>query len=109
MTTKAPVKKTGTPTEHVKHAIDELELARDDVSDRARGHIDEVLGWLRDTAGDLGTKARDTAGEWQSTLETAGDDLRVECGRRAVRAQQNTLALDELAAEITLRRDEIGD
>ena len=101
--------KTITPVDHVKHAIDELDLARNGASDQTRERIDEVLAWLRDAADDLGTRAKDTAAEWQATLEAAGEDLRLEFGRRAVRAQQSTEALSEISAEVRHRKTELTE
>jgi hypothetical protein len=100
---------SATPVDHVKHAINELELARDGVSDQARGHIDEALKRLRGSADDVGARAKGTVADWQATLEAAGEDLRVEFGRRAVRAQQNAAALSEISAEVRRRKLQLTD
>jgi vacuolar-type H+-ATPase subunit H len=100
--------KTVNPADHVRQAIDELDQARDGASQQAREHIDTALQRLRDAADDLGTRARDQMSEFQDALESAGEDLRIEFGRRAVRAQRSTSALMEIGAEVRRRKAELS-
>jgi hypothetical protein len=58
-------------------------------------------------ADDLRHRGQDQAGDWQQTLEHAGEDLRVELGRRGVRAQSSPEALKDLAGEIRKRQAEL--
>jgi hypothetical protein len=54
-----------------------------------------------DQAADQTRKAlRDMKHDWQRKLQYASDDLRLEIGMEAVRAQRTSLALDTLAKEI---------
>ena len=101
--------KTASPAVHVRQAIDELDQARDGASQQVRDHIDVALQRLRDVTDDLAAHARDQASEFQDALESAGEDLRVELGRRAVRAQRSVSGLNEISAEIRRRKTELTD
>ena len=99
--------KTTSPTEHLRQAIDELGQAREGASQQVREHIDAATQRVRDAADDLGSRARDQATEFQEALESAGEDLRIELGRRAVHAQRSVSALTEMSTEIRRRKAEL--
>ena len=99
--------KTASPADHVRQAIDELDQAREGASQQAREHIDTALHRLRDAADDLGARARDQMSDFQDMLESAGEDLRIELARRAIRAQRSSSALTEISAEVSRRKAEL--
>lgn len=95
------------PVDHVRKAIDELDEARAEAGQQARERIDSTIDRLRELAGDLSTRMKDQAGEFQDMLESAPDDLRLEFGRRVVRAQRTPEALTALAGEVRRRKAEL--
>jgi hypothetical protein len=100
--------KTVSPADHVRQAIDELDQARGGASQQVREHIDTALRRLRDATDDFAAHARDEASDFQDALESAGEDLRIELGRRAVRAQRSLSGLNEISAEIRRRKAELA-
>jgi hypothetical protein len=92
--------KTASPVDHLRQAIVELSQAREGASHEVREHIDTAMQRLRDATDDLSERALDQATEFQEALESAGEDLRIELGRRGVRAQCSMSALTEISAEI---------
>ena len=106
--TKKPAKKPApTALDHLQKAAKDLDKARDVASREARTTIDDALAKVREAAEDVRERARDQAGEWQEALERAGEEMRVELGRRAVRAQSSPEALKQLSAEIRKRKAEL--
>ena len=95
------------PVDHVRKAIEELDEARTEVGQQARARIDAAIERLREVTNDLGARVKDQAGEFQEMLDDAGDDLRLEFGRRAVRAQRTPEALTALAGEVRRRKAEL--
>ena len=98
---------TATTLDHLQHAAKDLDKARGQAGQDVVHSIDAALKRIREAADDVRHRAQDQAGDWQETLEHAGDDLRVELGRRGVRAQSNPDALEELREEISKRRAEL--
>lgn len=98
---------TESTLDHLQHAAKELDEARGQAGHDAVSNIDSALKRVRDAAADVRHRAQDQAGDWQETLEQAGDDLRLELGRRGVRAQTSPEALAELSGEITKRQAEL--
>jgi hypothetical protein len=99
--------KTASPTDHLRQAIDELAQAREGASHQVREHIDTAMQRVRDATDDLHARARDQATEFQEALESAGEDLRIELGRRGVRAQRSVSALTDISAEVRRRKAEL--
>ncbi len=108
MTTATKKQHTTSTLDHLQHAAKELDKARGQASHDVGHNIDAALTRIRDAADDVRHRAEDQAGSWQETLEHAGDDLRVELGRRGVRAQSSPEALKELTGEIRKRHAELA-
>jgi hypothetical protein len=108
MTTATKKQHTATTLDHLQHAATELDKARGQATHDVVHNIDAALTRIREAAADVRHRATDQAADWQETLEGAGDDLRVELGRRGVRAQSSPEALKELAGEIRKRQAELA-
>jgi hypothetical protein len=106
---KKPVKKSvgKTSIDYVQEAIADIRKARESVAGEAAEQLDHASDRLRVLASDLRGRAEDEVHEFQSTLESAGEQVRVELGRRAIRAQASTTALTQLSSEIRKRRAEL--
>ena len=63
---------------------------------------------VRDAARDFRGRTQDQLSEWERTLDRATDDVLVDVGRLAVRAQRSPAALRELSAEIRHRKEELA-
>lgn len=108
MTTTAKTKKhTATTLDHLQHAAKDLDKARGQAGQDVATNIDAALTRIHEAADDVRHRAQDQAGEWQEALEHASDDLRVELGRRGIRAQSSPEALKELSGEIRKRQAEL--
>ena len=105
---KAPAHAQPTTADRLKDAVEDLDKARDQAGQQAKEGIDSAIARIREAASELGDRARDQTGEWQSALESAGDDLLRELGRRAVRAQRSPAALKDLSDEIRRRKAELA-
>ncbi len=108
MTTATKNQHTASTLDHLQHAVKELGKARGQAGHDVAHNIDAALTRIREAADDVRHRAKDQAGDWQDTLEHAGEDLRVELGRRSVRAQSSPEALKELAGEIRKRQAELA-
>ena len=108
MTTATTKQHTASTLDHLQHAATDLDKARGKASQDVSDNIDAALTRIREAADDVRNRAKDQAGDWQETLEQAGDDLRVEIGRRSVRAQTSPAALKELTGEIRKRQAELS-
>ena len=100
-----------TAADYLDHALEDLAQARPQAREETRAVIDSAVQQtreaLRDLKEDLGgrakklhTKHQEQTWDWQRKLQYASDDLRLELGIEAVRAQRTSLALDALAKEI---------
>ncbi len=105
--TTAGKKKHTTTLDHLQHAATELDKARGQASHDVTSNIDAALTRIREAADDVRHRAQDQVTDWQETLEHAGADMRVDLGRRAVRAQSTPEALAELTGEIEKRQAEL--
>lgn len=108
MATTTRKKHTASTLDHLQHAAQDLDKARAQATQDVRQGIDDALARIREAAQDVRTRAEDQSGEWQDALEHASDEMRVELGRRGVRAQSSPAALKELAGEITQREAELA-
>lgn len=108
MTTATKKQNTASTLDHLQHAATELDKARGQAGHDVVHSIDTALGRIREAADDVRHRAQDQAGDWQEALEGARGDLRVELGRRGVRAQSSPEALEELAGEIRKRQAELA-
>lgn len=104
MATATTKQQTASTLDHLQHAAQDLDKARARASSDVREGIDAALGKIREAAEGVRGRAHDQTGEWQDALEHANDEMRVELGRRGVRAQSSGDALDALSGEITKRR-----
>jgi hypothetical protein len=73
----------------------------------AGAQLDQAADRIREFASELRSRADDEIHEFQSALDRAGEQLRVELGRRAIRAQGSPQALTQLSAEIRKRKAEL--
>ncbi len=108
MTTATKKQHTASTLDHLQHAATELDKAREQANHDVAHNIDAALTRIREAADDVRHRAQGQAGDWQEALEHASDDLRVELGRRGVRAQSSPEALKELAGEIRKRQAELA-
>ena len=101
-------RRAGRTSDRLKDAVEDLDKARDQAGQQAKESIDSAIARIREAASELGDKARDQTAEWQTALESAGDDVLRELGRRAVRAQRSPAALKDLSDEIRRRKAELA-
>ena len=97
-----------TPLDHLQHALEDLDHARQDAGQGARERIDAAVDCVRDAARDFRSRGQDQVSEWEKLLAHETDDVLVELGKLAVRMQRNPAALRELSAEIRTRRAELS-
>jgi hypothetical protein len=90
-----------------KRAAAKKPAAKKPAAGDAGAQLDRAAERLRDVASELRVRAEDEVKEFQSALDRAGEQLRVELGRRAIHAQGSTAALTQLSAEIRKRRAEL--
>jgi uncharacterized protein YicC (UPF0701 family) len=116
MTTKTDEQ---TVADYLEHAVEDLNEARQQAGDEVRAGIDSAISRSREALEDLRSDAHERtlklrsraekrAGEWQTTLEDATEDVRRELGIRAVRAQRSKDALDALSDEIKSQKKTLG-
>lgn len=94
-------------SENLQKAIDDLRGAGEKATGEVRSQIDSAVSRLRDATSDATSRAQDQASEWRDTLEKATEDVRLQLGKLAIRAQTNTDALDELQKELKARKKEL--
>jgi hypothetical protein len=99
---------SATPLDHLHHALDDLGRAREGAGQQARDRIDAAADSVRDAATGFRSRAEDRASEWEHTLQRETDEVLVELGKLAIRAQRSPGALRELSAEIRHRKGELG-
>jgi hypothetical protein len=106
-----PAAKTRAETsslEYVERALEDLEHARQQATREVRADIDDAAERLRHAVGDLGDRVQEQLSEFEHMLDRAGNDLRRELARRAIRAQRTPEALTELAREVRKRKAELA-
>jgi methyl-accepting chemotaxis protein len=113
-TRKPPAKPAKTSLDHLQEAMADLEKARQAATGEIRASIDTAIERmrgiatdLRERAGDLGSRAGDDTREFEESLDRASEQLRVELGLRAIRAQDSVEALTKLSAEIRRRKAQL--
>jgi hypothetical protein len=109
MATKTAKKDGATSLDHLQHALEDLGRAREGAGQQARDRIDAATDSVRDAASTLRTRAEERVSDWEEMLKRETDDVLVEIGRLAVRAQRSPEALRELSAEIRRRKAEIAE
>jgi hypothetical protein len=97
--TRKPAKKPAAKKQAAKAPADYVQ--------EAIGDVDRANDRLRTLASDLRVRAEDEVRQFQSSLDRAGEQVRVELGRRAIRAQGSTQALTQLSSEIRKRKAEL--
>ena len=81
MTTAA--KKSPTAVDHLQHAVGDLDSAREQATQDVRERIDAAIERIRKAAADARERAEHQRDEFEDALEHAGEDVRLELGRRA--------------------------
>lgn len=109
-TTKAKAAKTkaSTPMEYVQDALGDVDKARQSAQGEAKAQLERASERLRDLAVDMRERAGDEMRELESTLDRAGETLRLEIALRAIRAQSSTESLTKISAEIRKRKAELA-
>ena len=109
-----------TAADYLEHALEDLTQARQQAQEETRAVIEsavertrEALRDLKGAAGERAKKLRtmhqDQTLEWQGRLQYASDNVLLEIGIEAVRAQRTSLALNAMAEEIKrCRRTAVG-
>jgi hypothetical protein len=105
-TKKAPAPKPAEKSslDYLQQALDDLDSAREQAQHEVGASIDAAVDRIRDARNDLTTRAHDEAGDLQSRLEHASEEVRREIGRTAIRAQRTPDALTAMQAEIRDRK-----
>jgi hypothetical protein len=93
--------------DQIQKAIDDLRSAGEKATGDVRSSIDSAVDRLRDVSGSASSRAQDQVSSWRETLDKATEDVRKELAKLAVRAQNSTEALDEIAKEIEDRRKSV--
>jgi len=93
--------------DQIQKAIDDLRSAGEKATGDVRSSIDSAVDRLRDVSGSASSRAQDQVSSWRDTLDKATEDVRKELAKLAVRAQNSTEALDEIAKEIEDRRKSV--
>lgn len=105
-------------TENLQKALDDLRGAGEKATGDVRSQIDSAVSRLRDATSDAQARVRDAtsdatsraqdqAGEWRETLEKATEDVRLQLGKLAIRAQTTSEAIEELEKELKARKKEL--
>lgn len=100
-----------TAADYLEHAVEDLTQARQQAQANTQAMIEsavertrEALRNLKEAAGGQGKKLRtrhqDQTLDWQRRLQYASDDVLLEIGIEAVRAQRTSLGLDAIAQEV---------
>lgn len=107
---KAPAPKPAgkSALDYLQKALEDLDRAREQAQQEARVNIDSAVDRIRDVRKDLSTRAHDEAGDLQSRLDHASEELRRELGRTAIRAQRTPEALTAMQAEIRDRKRKLS-
>jgi hypothetical protein len=109
-TKKAPAPKPAEKSslDSLQQALDDLDSAREQAQHEVRASIDAAVDRIRDARNDLTTRAHHEAGDLQSRLEHASEEVRREIGRTAIRAQRTPDALTAMQAEIRDRKRKLN-
>jgi hypothetical protein len=107
--TTKPVKKPAgkSSIDFVQEALSDIDKARLSAQGEARAQLDRTTDRLKTLVTDLRERAGDELRDVESSLDRANEQVRVEIGLRAVRAQSSPEGLAKLAAAITTREAEL--
>jgi hypothetical protein len=94
-------------TENLQKALEDLRGAGEKATGDVRTRIDDAVKRLNDVSEQARSGASDQASSWRDTLDKATEDVRVQLGKLAVKAQTSVEALDSLADEIKARAKEL--
>jgi hypothetical protein len=93
--------------DQVQKAIDDLRAAGEKATGDVRSRIDDAVSRLREVSGEASSRAQDQVSSWRETLDRATEDVRKELAKLAVRAQNSSESLDEIAKELEERRKSV--
>jgi hypothetical protein len=99
----------GGVTDNLRKALDDLRSAGEKATGDVRSSIDDAVRRINDATSDVRSQATDQVGEWTSTLDTATEDVRLQLGKLAVRAQTSRDSLKAIEKEAKARRKELKD
>jgi hypothetical protein len=94
-------------TDSVQKAIDDLRGAGEKATGDVRAQIDSAVSRLREATSGATSRASDQAGDWRETLESVTEDVRLQLGKLAIRAQTSKAAIEELEEEVKKRKKEL--
>jgi hypothetical protein len=97
-----PAEKTS--LDYLQQALDDLDNARLQAQQEVRSSIDSAVERIREARKELTTRAHGEADDLQARLDRATDEVRLELGRTAIRAQRTPEALTAMQAEIRDRK-----
>ena len=97
-----------TSMDYLQEAISDVDKARQSAGGEMRERLDEAMERLRTVATELRERAEEQAHDLEASLDRAGEELRIEFGVRAVRAQRSPKALTRMSSEIRKRRAELA-
>ena len=113
-TRKAPAKPAKSSLDYLQEAMADLEKARQSATGEIRASLDAAIERMRRLATELRERAEELRGraddevrDFEKSLDKASDQLRVELGLRAIRAQDSVEALTQLSAEIRRRKAQL--
>jgi hypothetical protein len=95
-------------SESLQKALEDVRAAGEKATGDVRTRIDDAVKRLNDASDQVRSGASDQASNWRDTLDKATEDVRIQLGKLAVKAQTSDEALDALADEIKARRKELG-
>jgi hypothetical protein len=108
-TKKHPDQPAGrTSFEFLQEAISDIDKARLAVQGDANAQLDRTADRLRKLAAGMRTRAEEELHDLESSMDRAGESLRVEFGVRAIHAQTTPDALTRLAKALHEREAELA-
>lgn len=91
----------------VQEALSDIDKARQSAQGEARAQLDRTTERLKTLVTDLRGRAGEELRDVESSLDRANEQVRVEIGLRAVRAQTSPEGLAKLAAAVSTRAAEL--
>lgn len=95
------------PIDELTAALDDLLELRATVDEDTVKAVDRLTERVAEARRLLINRRREQLSGWQQGLADAGEDVRRELGRWAIRAQRTTGALAQLADEIVRRKSQL--
>jgi len=99
---------TSSVSENLQKAMDDLRSAGEKATGEVRANIDDAVERLREASSEASSSASDQMASWRNALEDATEEVRVQFGKLAVRAQDSVDSIDEVAKELEERRKSLG-